>query len=102
MPVNSILTSSSGLNPDSSWRAQAHRYSVSTYRASVVFGCARVSRTGADGSPTGKVRLYSARVASGLTAASRGPSTIIGSCPKSVIGAEVVWFEQLDGGLARA
>src|ERR1019366_7621936 len=25
-----------------------------------------------------------------------------GSCPKSVIGAEVVWFEQLDGGLARA
>src|ERR1017187_93223 len=60
-----------------SWRAQAHRYSVSTYRASVVFGCARVSRTGATGSPTGKVRLYSARVASGLTAASRGQSTII-------------------------
>ena len=26
----------------------------------------------------------------------------MGSCPKSVIGAEVVWFEQLDGGLARA
>jgi hypothetical protein len=29
-------------------------------------------------------------------------SSFLGSCPKSVIGAEVVWFEQLDGGLARA
>ena len=27
---------------------------------------------------------------------------LFGSCPKSLIGAEVVCFEQLDGGLARA
>jgi hypothetical protein len=37
-----------------------------------------------------------------MTAAGKINLTVAGSCPKSVIGAEVVWFEQLDGGLARA